>query len=217
MWIGNAPADPEEKDAAPDPLTTVVGISFPIRFTGFFSISPELRYFGHPYGVEYGRPVPVEMEFRDWTWVFGLLLEPRAVFDFRITESLSMGGYISPSFLFRIPGRVWGEVNRGEIVAYHYGMGRFFYPQAGLTLSWKLPFDIRSEKAESLNEGEFTEPEPYDGIAVHLVVDLSAYFPLFHAWDGEQLHFYDQLMSTGVVGLRFFLPSSNRAGLSGAR
>ena len=206
IWIGNAPVDEDQKDAAPSPLTTITGLSLPIRFTSFFSLAPELRYYGLPYGVEYGRPVPVEVEFAHWVWVVGLLLEPRARIDLQITQPLSLSAYISPTFLFRIPARRWGTVDRREIAAYQYGMGRFFYPAIGLIVDYELPFRIQSGQAESLNEGEFSEPEPYEGISIHVILDLNAYFPLFHAWDGENLKFYDQLMASGTVGVRFFLP-----------
>ncbi len=202
MWIGN-----ETGDAAPSPLTTIVGVSLPIRFASFFALEPELRYYGQPYGIEHGRPVPVEIEFAKWAWVLGFFLEPRAVFDFRIVDTLTLSPYISPTFLFRIPARNWGDADSGAIAAYQYGMGRFFYPEVGLIVDWELPFRIRSFQAESLNEDGFTEMPPYEGIEIHFVVDLNVYFPLFHAWDDEERKFYDQFMTSGVVGLRFFFPS----------
>ncbi len=206
IWIGNAPAGSDEKDVAPHPLTTIVGVSLPIRFTSYFSFSPELRYYGQLYGIEYGRTVPVEIEFADSAFVLGLLLEPRVSFDFRIIESLTLAAHASPAFLFRIPARTWGKADRGEIAAYQYGMGRFFYPEVGFSVDWELPFRIRPEKTQSPNEGGFAEDEP--GIEIHFLVDLNVYFPLFHLWDGEAQKFYDQLMVSGVVGLKFFLPQS---------
>jgi len=136
----------------------------------------------------------------------GFLLEPRAQISFQIIESLSLGAYLSPTFLFRIPARIWGDVDRREIAAYQYDMGRFFYPEVGILIDWAIPFQIISPKVETLNEGEFPESEPYGGIVVHFIVDLNAYFPLFHAWDDEDLKFYDQFMASGVVGLRLFFP-----------
>ncbi len=206
IWIGNAPADPDGEDAAPNPLTTIIGVSLPVRFTSFFAVKPELRYYGLPYGVEYGRPVPVEMEFADWAWVLGILVEPRAVFDFQILKTLSLSAYASPTFLFRIPARTWGDADRGVIAAYQYGMGRFFYPEVGIVVDWELPFRTQSLEAESLNENERAENEPYKGIELHFVADLNVYFPLFHAWDEEGRKFYDQFMTSGAVGLRFFFP-----------
>jgi hypothetical protein len=196
IWIGNTTSNPDEPVAAPHPVNTVIGVSFPIRFTSYFSLAPELRYYGQLYGIEYGRPVPVELESDDSSFVVGLLLEPRAVFDIQLIESLTLAVYASPTFLFRIPTRSWGEVDRGEIVAYQFGMGRYFYPEAGFAVDWELPFQIGSESAESHN-----------GAEIHLVLDLSVYFPLFHAWDEEGGKFHDQFMASGVLGLRFFLPS----------
>jgi hypothetical protein len=206
IWIGNAPVDAGGTDAAPSPLTALAGVSFPIRFTDFFLLAPELRYFGQPYGIEYGRPVPVEIEFAEWAYVMGLMLEPRALFDFQITPALAFGAYISPSFLFRIPAKIWGDTSRAIIAAYQYGMGRFFYPEIGVAVDWEIPFRVRSKEAESLNEGEFEEDDPYEGISIHLIVDISAYFPIFHAWDKEAVPLYDQFMASGVVGLQVFLP-----------
>jgi hypothetical protein len=204
IWIGNE--EVVVNDAAADPLLTIVGVSVPIRFTSFFTLAPELRYYGLPYGIEYDRPVPIEIEFARWAFVLGFLLEPRAVFDFQLADNLSLAAYVSPTFLFRIPARIWDDADRGEIAAYQYGMGRFFYPEVGAVLDWELPFRIRSYQAESVNEGDFEEVAHEEGTEVHLVVDLNVYLPLFHVWDDEERKFYDQLMVTGVVGLRFFLP-----------
>jgi hypothetical protein len=215
IWIGN-----EIGDAAPSPLTTILGVSLPIRFTSFFALEPELRYYGLPYGVEHGRPVPVEIEFARWAWVLGFILEPRAVFDFQIVDTLTLSPYVSPTFLFRIPARAWG-VNLGdesaafrrEIASYQYGMGRFFYPEVGLIVDWEIPFRNRSPEVESFNEGEFSEEKPNEGIEIHIVVDLNVYFPLFHAWDDEERKFYDQFMTSGVVGIRVFFPTPKGASL----
>jgi len=207
IWIGNEPVDAEGKDAAPHPLTTVVGVSLPIRFSTIFALVPELRYYGLPYGMEYGRAVPVEIEFASWPWVLGFLLEPRAVFDFRLADTLTISPYLSPTFLIRIPVPNRYSADIDEIAAYQYGMGRFFYPEAGVVLDWRLPFRNRSPLAESLNEEGFTGEPPYEGIEIHFIVDLNAYFPVFHIWDGEERKFYDQFMASGAVGLRFLLPA----------
>lgn len=206
IWIGNEPADTEGKDAAPHPLATVVGVSLPIRFSSLFSLVPELRYYGLPYGMEYGRAVPVEIEFASWPWVLGFLLEPRAVFDFHLADTLTISPYASPTFLFRIPVPNRYSTDIEAIAAYHYGMGRFFYPEVGVVLDWELPFRNRSPLAETLNEEGFNEEPPYEGIEIHFVVDVNAYFPVFHIWDGEERKFYDQFMASGAVGLRVFLP-----------
>ena len=205
IWIGNEPANSDGKAAAPHPLSSIFGVSFPIRFTSYFSLSPELRYYGQRYGIEYGRPVPVEIEFANSAFVVGLLLEPRAIFDFQIIESVVLAAYVAPAFLFRIPATTWGEVDRDEIAAYQYGMGRFFYPEVGFTVDWELPFRVHSNQAPRLSDGEISIDKRNAGIEIHFLVDLNVYFPLFHAWEDEEPKFYDQLMASGVVGLRFYL------------
>ena len=202
IWIGNAAVDPAGTDAAPDPITTIIGVSLPIRLAPIFLIVPELRYFGGPYGIEYGRAVPVEVEYPDATWVIGLLVEPRVVLDFPLHPSLNLGAYVSPTVLARIPSFTWGTVDSGAVASYQYDQYRFFYPEAGLYLDWKIPSNTRSLEAEALNEGEFEEDEE-QGMDIRLVVDLNSYFPLFHAWDGEDVPFWDQFMVSGTIGLKF--------------
>lgn len=203
IWIGNAAVDPAGTDAAPSPLTTVVGISLPIRLSNIFLIAPELRYYGVPYGMEYGRAVPVEQEFADWAWVMGLLIEPRAVFDFPIQRWLSLGVYVSPTILVRIPARTWGAADTTAIASYLYDQTRYLYPEVGFYFDWRIPSNKRSIEAESLNEGEFEKPEGEEGIVINLVVDLGAYFPIFHIWDGENAPLWDQFMVSGTIGLKF--------------
>ncbi len=202
IWIGNAPAD-ADTPMAPSPLTTVIGAAFPIRFSSVFLFVPELRYYGAPYGIENDRVVPVEEEFADWAWVMGLLVEPRAVLDFRIRRDLNIGLYASPTLLLRIPARRWGDVDGAAIAAYQYGDGRFFYPEVGFYFDWEFPFNIESAEAVAVNEGEFADPDTDTGPVLRLVFDFNAYFPLFHAWDGEGLPFYDQLMLSGTIGIKF--------------
>ena len=205
IWIGNAPTDPANPNTAPSPLTTIVGAALPIRLASVFLVVPELRYFGAPYGIEDGRVVPVEEEFADWAWVMGLLVEAKLVLDFRVQQVLSLGAYVSPTVLVRLPARTWGDVDTGAITSYQYGNGHFFYPEVGLYLDWALPLHIESAQAVALNEDEFVDPDSSAWRPFHLIFDLNAYFPLFHAWDPEGLPSYDQLMLSGTIGLRFFL------------
>ena len=205
LWIGNA-----GEDAAPNPLTTISGVSFPIRINDFFLFEPEARFFGYYYGMEYGRAVPVEKEFADWTFVIGMLLEPRAVFDFGVHPSLHIGGYAATALLARIPTRRWGNVNVGSIAGYQYQKMRFLYPEVGAYLDWRVPLKLASSEADAVNEGEFGDTGGEPPFRLQFLVDISVYFPLFHAWDGETaIPFYDQMMVSGTVGLRFFLPGDS--------
>jgi hypothetical protein len=199
LWIGNA-------GSAPPPLTTITALSFPIRFNSYFLLVPEVRYFGLAYGMQSGRAVPVEEEYANWAFVMGLLLEPRAVFDFAVHPALNLGAYATTAFLARIPARRWGAPDVPAIAAYQYQKMRFFYPEFGVYLDWKVPLHVSSPEADAVNEGEFGRTGGDEPFKMQLLVDLNVYLPLFHAWDGEgSIGFYDQLMVSGTVGLRFYL------------
>lgn len=206
IWIGNAQID-SAVPVAPSPLTTTAGVSLPIRFGTFFVLSPRISYYGVPYGVDAGRVVPVEIEYADWAYVMGFLIAPRAVFDLQVARTLNIGAYASPTLALRVPARAWGTVDRSTIASYHYGGGRFFYPETGFYIDWNVPLRSRSLEAETINEGDFEEEESAPARSIHFVADFSAYFPLFHAWDGEGLPFWDQMMVTAMIGLRFAVGS----------
>ena len=65
-----------------------------------------------------------------------------------------------------------------------YGSGRFFYPETRFFLRWHV-----------------TEP-------VDLLVNLRAFYPVFHLWDGSGQPFWDQLMVSFGIGFGIKLGSA---------
>ena len=188
LWIGNGAGTVDAPVGAPSPLLTTYSVTVPLRVSRFFLFVPGIDVFGTRYGFEPGstKAVPVEIEYASGVWELGLVISPAVAFDLPLRGGSHLGVFAGTSFVLRAPIVVWPETAtdlRGQVAQYHYGAGRFFYPEAGLYFQW-LAFDNLS-----------------------VALRGKVLFPLFHAWDGESVPFYDQLMVSGAVGFRFLLPS----------
>jgi hypothetical protein len=190
MWLGNA-----ETEGGPSPLLGVWGVGLPLKFTPLFSIDPALSMFGTQYQLttDGSKAVPTEIEYASSLWALALMLDVPFRFTFHVSDTISLGAGPHLAFLFRIPTIGWGDASartgdpdhRAAIVAYWYENARFLYPGAGLFFNWKM----------------------FENIGFY--VRLLSLFPLFHAWDGENARFWDQLHISGRVGVRFyFKPAS---------
>ena len=179
IWIGNA-----EPEGAPSPLLNTLTVSLPIRFSNYFSFSPEFGFFGTQYGFSDGslKVVPLEREAPDAAWILSVLVEPFFTFDLNLSETISIGLLAAPVFLLRVPTVSWGEgtAQLGEITAYLYESGRFFYTAAGLSFSWAAHENVS------------------------LIARVKSYLPVFHIWDNETYPFHDLMMISGTIGFRFF-------------
>lgn len=178
LWIGNY-ADNKQ----PNPVTTLIGAAVPIRFTELFSLEPSLEGYQYYYELgEDGRVFPTQMETAENRLVWGLILSPRCFFSWSLSPVIRFGVFVSPSFLFRIPGKTVDSdtPSPGEFAAYFFGAGRFFYPETGIKLSWQA----LEKTALNLN--------------------IRAFLPFFHAWDGENISFFDQFMLAGGVSFSLF-------------
>ncbi len=230
MWIGNGATQivvntdneltEQRPKGGPGPTLGTGGVGLPLEFTDWLSLEPELSFFGTQYElfnqkaadptgpVDLTAPVkaaPTEVEFADSVWLLSVMLDIPLRFTIRFTEKISAGGGVHNVFLFRIPILGWGagafvpgstgDTYRGLTVSYFYKAARFYYPGTGLFFNWKF-----SER-------------------LGFYIRLRALFPLFHAWAGESVDyivpedgttqsfrtpFYDQLMISGLVGIRVY-------------
>ena len=183
LLIGNG-----VEDYQPSPLVPAAGVTVPIRFSPLFSLEPGIDLFQWYYCfVDPEKAAPAQMDSRGERLVWGILLSPRCFFTFPLSETLGIGLYAAPGFFFPIPGKAWDAdtPTAAEFAAYFYGKMRFLYPEAGFRLTWKAR----------------------DAVALH--VNVRSWWPLFHAWDGEEYPFYDQLLVS--VGIGFSLSFSGFA------
>jgi len=173
------------EESQPSPLVPAAGVTVPIRFSPLFSLEPGIDLFQWYYSfIDSDKVAPTQMEAPGVRLVWGILLSPRCFFTFPVSKTLGIGLYAAPGFFFPIPGKGWDDdtPTAAEFAAYFYGKMRFLYPEAGFRLTWQAR----------------------DAVALH--VNVRSWWPLFHAWDGEEYPFYDQLLVS--VGIGFSLSFS---------
>ena len=184
IFIGNGETSDEDL-GAPSPIKPVIGVGLPMDFFGGFELLPGISFFGLNYAFNEGpRPKPAQDEHREM-YILSFMIEPTVAYPFPLSENLTIKAFAAPIFLIRIPAITAPlEPSRAsEMNKYFYGKTRFFYPQLGGLLDWK-----------------FAENRV-------LQFRLRSYLPLFHAWDGEDAPFYDQMMISFDLGFRFLFNS----------
>jgi len=181
LFLGNS-----DVQTAPSPLLTTVGVSLPMRFSEYILLEPGLQFHGTWYGFSEERPVPIQYERRE-SRVLSVLIDPAFRVEVPLSEKVRTGLSVSPGIVLRFPLVVYEDVHDGDVfdraaaLDYFFSAGRFFYPRAGLYLSWQATENVL------------------------LRVAFDSWFPLYHAWEGGA--FLDGLMLCGWAGLSWKLPA----------
>lgn len=184
VFVGNGHAE-----GGPSPLLGYWGVGMPVKINENMYFGPELSMFSTQYQLtsDRSKAVPTEVEYADSLWMVSLLLDTSFRYLFKASDTLYLGPSGHLGFLFRIPILGYGLAAMGStdptyrtsIVSYFYSQLRFLLPGVGFRLYWtafeRLGFLFR----------------------------LTGYFPVFHLWDGEGAPFYDQMIVSGTVGVRF--------------
>jgi len=167
------------------PVTGGAGIGVGLQFSPLLSLRPALDFFGIQYALVSinGAPkaVPTQIETANAVLILNALLSVPLTLTWTLDPQLQFSAGVSPSMLFRIPTIGYGSPDRGAIISYLYGEGRFFYPEVQTSILYRM--------SDQLHAG-FT---------------LRALFPIFHLWDGEPVPFWDQMIFSGMLSLRFNL------------
>jgi hypothetical protein len=181
MVIGSVPP-PHKGDVSP--IVQLFGVSLPLRVTESFYLEPMLEFFGTNYEWtgSYGTAVPTQIETAAGFFTLGTLISMHAGMRFALTPQLSLGGSIGADFLLRFPLEFFNDAQssidgRGPALNYFFANARFFYPETRLSLRWQV------------------------SDAIGLIVNLRAFYPLFHLWDGMGQPFIDQFMFAGGLGI----------------
>jgi hypothetical protein len=160
------------------------GAALPIQITGFFFLEPMLEFFGtyYQWTESNATAVPTQYETGDGFYTFATLISLHAGLDFPLGKVISLGGSIGADFLLRFPfdpanTNPDSVVDRPSSLNFFFTEGRFFYPESRLFLHWKAS-DVFG-----------------------LVVNLRAFYPLFHLWDGLNQPFLDQFLFSGGIGV----------------
>jgi hypothetical protein len=112
----------------------------------------------------------------------GTLISLHGGLRYALSPALTLGGSVGLDFLLRFPidfltNSPNSAADAGSALGYFFGMARFFYPETRLFLKWQATS------------------------AVGLVVNVRAWYPLFHLWDGQNLPFLDQFMCSAGIGI----------------
>jgi len=189
FWFGNGytidasgnPVQPSEVS----PIVGGVGVGVGLQFSPLLSLRPALDIFGIQYALVSinGAPkaVPTQIETGSAVLMLNALLSVPLTFTWKLDPQLQFSAGVSPSMLFRIPTIGYGTPDRGGITSYLYADARFFYPEVQTSIMYRM--------SDQLNAG-FT---------------LRALFPIFHLWDAEAVPFWDQMIISGMLSLRFSL------------
>lgn len=182
LWIGNG-----EKEGAVSPVSNTLGVSLPLLSRKHFFLAQGLTFTGTQYQLSFdgGKAIPTEIEYADGVWVLSAILDLKAGFNFNFSSVLSGGFSFIPAGVFRFPLMGWGAFSEDTSLkrvlgSYFYSAGRFFYPGTEIFFHWKM------------------------NTRIGLSLRIKGYLPIFHGWDGETVPFYDQLIISSSVGLRFY-------------
>jgi hypothetical protein len=131
------------------------------------------------------------MEAGPGFFTLGVLLWVLAGVSWPVSPAVSLGGSVGLDVLARFPLEFFNtdsaSINgRLPALGWFFGMGRFLYPETRLFMRWHA-----------------TEQ-------VDLLVNVRAFYPLFHLWDGLAQPFIDQFMLS--VGLGFSIRLGPAAG-----
>ena len=176
-----------QADSAPSPLPAGIGASLRWLHFGRWELESGVQLFGTWYEYAGGRALPAEPEQRMFL-LLAALTDLRLATEWPVNERFSVGGAAGLGLLLRLPVPLEASADMGPALGYLYGQARFLLPETALFTRWKV-----SERLE-------------------LRTSLRAYWPVFHFWDGEGLPFADQMILSGLIGLRFTLPAVGTAG-----
>lgn len=166
------------------PIVQLIGVSLPLRVSGTFYLEPMLEFFGTNY--EWTGPnataVPAQIEAAAGFFTLGTLISLHAGMRFPITPQVSLGGSVGLDFLLRFPlefsNMSQSSIDgRGPSLSYFFAAGRFFYPETRFSVIWQI------------------------SDAIGLIVNLRAFYPVFHLWDNMGQPFFDQFMFAGGLGI----------------
>jgi pimeloyl-ACP methyl ester carboxylesterase len=180
IFIGSNPPS-----AATDPnlgIPPLVGVSVPFRLGGPYFLEAGVDFLGWYYvWTSSGTAVITQAENGSGFFTMGTIISLQGGISYPISPVLSLGGALGLDFLLRFPFELQNtgssvKADENSALSWFYQSGRFFYPETRFFLRWHVS-------------------EPVD-----LLLNLRAFYPVFHFWDGAGQPFWDQLMVSFGVG-----------------
>ena len=175
LFVGNA-----EPDSAPSPVVQTLGLSFAVYEGALALVTTGVHVFGTLNQLVEAVPLPVELEVpgQTWIWVLNGAIELLAGFKLTLGDLAQVGFLVGPSVLLRYPlfASEDAEDDKNAASRYYYDVGRFFYPEAGLFLRWKMS----------------------EGLAVS--ISMRGYFPAYHLWHRSDLPLWHEMLVAARIG-----------------
>jgi hypothetical protein len=194
LFIGSHP-NPQPPGTT-DPtlgIPPLVGVSVPFKLPGPFFVEPGLELLGWFYSWNTASSAAEITQYENGSGFFtvGALVSVQGGASFPVATGLSLGGAIGLDFFARLPLELQNtgsavKADERRALSWFYGKGRFFYPETRMFLRWHIS-------------------DPVD-----LLVNVRAFYPVFHLWDGEGQPFWDSLMVSGGVGFAVRLKPASR-------
>jgi hypothetical protein len=173
----NPPAGSGDPDFAIAPL---IGVSMPFRLSGPFFLEAGLEFLGTNYEwiSSSNSAVLTQSESASGFFTVGALLSMQAGASFPVSSVISLGGAVGLDFFLRFPLELQNQVQSGQdsALGWFYSSGRFLYPETRVFMRWHIS-------------------DPID-----LLLNVRAFYPIFHLWDGSGQPFWDALMVSGGIG-----------------
>ena len=162
-------------------VAPLLGVSVPLRLPAPFFIEPGLEFLGWYYDWTGSNAQITQAENGFGFFTIAAVVTIQGGMIFPVSPVISLGGALGLDFYVRFPFEFQNtgstvQANESSALGWFYGSGRFFYPETRFFLRWHIS-------------------EPVD-----LVVNLSAFYPVFHLWDGSGQPFWDALMVSAGVG-----------------
>jgi hypothetical protein len=197
LLIGAFTPDSEYYPTVNPVIEYPLGVSLPLRIAGPFFVEPSIDVYGmlFQWTYDYGVAMPAPVESAGQFFTLCTLVSLQAGVVFPVSSVISLGGTVGLDFLLRFPLDWWNTdisstEGRTPALQYFFADGRFFYPETRLFLRWHV-----SE-------------------LVDLLFNLRAFYPLFHAWDGQE--FLQEAMLSGGLGFAIRLKKPGPAAAAAA-
>jgi len=162
-------------------IAPLVGVTVPMKLSGPFFFEPGIELLGTYYDWTGANAQLTQAENGVGFFTIGALVTVQAGVMFPVSDVVSLGGTIGLDLLLRFPAELQNTSTtvkdaQSSALGWFYGAARFIYPETRLFLRWHIS-------------------EPVD-----LLVNVRAFYPVFHFWDGSGQPFWDALMISAGVG-----------------
>jgi len=171
-FIGNADAN-----SAVSPIVPHYGFTIPIFFSSYFYLKTGIYVTGTNYMDNGVRPVPAEIENREY-WVVIPEIDCLAGIRLPITTKMELGANLGLAFITRfvIPPQ-------DTALNWFYSDIKFLYPACEFLLRLNIEKDYG------------------------LVFSAKGLYPVYHLWSNDNTAFWDQMIISANVGFFFALPA----------